>query len=226
MLMDASLPLYKPGSGYHERNLQVESELYDIVARARADKFSPWITPCMKVFEFGVGTGVNMAALRCRARVGYDVCSLMHELQRSRIRFRWETASMRSAQFDAVICHHVLEHVTDPWRVISEMRRLLVPDGVLVLHVPYEIERSYVTFNPKLDNGHLFSWTPQTLGSLLVGSGFDVERIGVQKFGYDRFAARLVGKVCPTDVLYRAVRWALLTLRPRYEIAAVCRKPR
>ncbi|MHB1086343.1 MAG: methyltransferase domain-containing protein [Minisyncoccota bacterium] len=222
--MHTALSLYTRDTGYRERSLHVESELYDIVARARASKFSPWIAPKMRVFEFGVGTGLNLAALRCRARVGYDVCPLAQQGMRSRIQFRWETMSIRSGSFDAVICHHVLEHLPEPWKALSEMRRLLVKDGLLLLNVPHEVERRYRRYDASIGNGHLYSWTPQTLGTLLAGAGFSVERVGVQPFGYDRFAARVVGQLGLRDAAYRALRKALLLARPRYEIAGVFRK--
>ncbi len=41
------------------------------------------------------------------------------------------------ACFDAVVCQAVLEHVLDPARVVAEMRRVLVPDGLLYVEVPF-----------------------------------------------------------------------------------------
>ena len=41
------------------------------------------------------------------------------------------------ASFDAVVCQAVLEHVLDPSRVVAEMRRVLVPDGLLYVEVPF-----------------------------------------------------------------------------------------
>jgi SAM-dependent methyltransferase len=41
------------------------------------------------------------------------------------------------ASFDAVVCQAVLEHVMDPPRVVAEMRRVLVPGGLLYAEVPF-----------------------------------------------------------------------------------------
>jgi SAM-dependent methyltransferase len=41
------------------------------------------------------------------------------------------------ASFDAVVCQAVLEHVMDPPRVVAEMRRVLVPEGLLYAEVPF-----------------------------------------------------------------------------------------
>ena len=40
------------------------------------------------------------------------------------------------AVFDAVFCTEVLEHLKDPVRCLRDIRRVLVPDGVLTLSVP------------------------------------------------------------------------------------------
>ena len=44
---------------------------------------------------------------------------------------------LADASFDAVLCNAVLEHVQLPQRVVSELRRLTRPGGVLVLGVPF-----------------------------------------------------------------------------------------
>jgi len=41
-----------------------------------------------------------------------------------------------SASFDFIIANHVIEHVTDPIRALTEWHRLLKPDGILFLAVP------------------------------------------------------------------------------------------
>jgi 2-polyprenyl-3-methyl-5-hydroxy-6-metoxy-1,4-benzoquinol methylase len=42
----------------------------------------------------------------------------------------------KNESFDAVVCTEVVEHVDFPGKVISEIYRVLVPDGVLVLGTP------------------------------------------------------------------------------------------
>ena len=39
--------------------------------------------------------------------------------------------------FDAVLCNHVLEHVNDDIRAMSEIRRVLKPGGFAILQVPF-----------------------------------------------------------------------------------------
>jgi len=43
----------------------------------------------------------------------------------------------KDASFGCVVCEHVLEHVEEPAKAIAEMRRVLKPNGLLILIVPF-----------------------------------------------------------------------------------------
>jgi SAM-dependent methyltransferase len=47
--------------------------------------------------------------------------------------------SKHTGLFDVVICSHVLEHVGDPARLLSNLRTIIRPGGVLYVEVPQEI---------------------------------------------------------------------------------------
>jgi SAM-dependent methyltransferase len=53
------------------------------------------------------------------------------------------------ASFDAVICNHVLEHITDDHRAMSEIRRVLKPDGWALLLVPDVVEQGPRTYEDR-----------------------------------------------------------------------------
>lgn len=223
-----ALSMYRGENGKEFlEHLTVPDEMYTAVAMARAARFSRYIKPWMSVLEYGVALGYNLAALECERKVGYDVHdSAKNFLASKKIKFRWETGSVRSGTFDAVICYHTLEHVTDPWATLLEMRRLLRAGGILLLCVPYEKERRYRRFDPTESSYHLFGWNPQTLGRLVTQAGYkEVEPTALRLFGYDRFAAVVawrLGLYGPRP--YRFLRDALLFIKPNYEISAVLRK--
>lgn len=42
--------------------------------------------------------------------------------------------------YDVVICNHVLEHVPDDIVAMKELRRIIKPDGIAILQVPYALK--------------------------------------------------------------------------------------
>lgn len=48
----------------------------------------------------------------------------------------------RDGAFDAIYCSHVLEHVEDDRRAMSELRRILAPGGFALLQVPITADRT------------------------------------------------------------------------------------
>ena len=61
------------GHRYRSLHLGVDSEqIFSAIARQRARKLSPYVGSKDRVFEYGVGSGFNLAALSCAERVGYD----------------------------------------------------------------------------------------------------------------------------------------------------------
>ena len=60
------------GKRYHETKRAIPPAAYPWVARLRAEKLTPFVRETDTVFEFGVGFGWNLAALRCQRKIGFD----------------------------------------------------------------------------------------------------------------------------------------------------------
>lgn len=52
--------------------------------------------------------------------------------------------------FDMILCNHVLEHVADDRKVISEFQRVLRPGGFAILQVPLESHRESTFEDPSI----------------------------------------------------------------------------
>jgi SAM-dependent methyltransferase len=69
--------------------------------------------------------------------VGID----LHERPNTSIKADISGIPIRSATFDALLCIHVLEHVQDDLRAISELWRVLKPGGWAVVSVPIRLDQ-------------------------------------------------------------------------------------
>jgi SAM-dependent methyltransferase len=214
------------GRSYHEAKRAIPDAARPWVAESRAGKIAPHVRAQDVVLEYGVGFGWNLAALKCRRRIGHDVAEcLAPAVQALGIEFAPDPRALPDGLADVVISHHTLEHALSPSEMLAEIRRLLRPGGTLLLFVPLERERRYWRFNPDEPNHHLYSWNVQTLGNLVLESGFELRTAGIGRFGYDRFAAIRSCRWRLGRPGYRFIRSLALRLVPAWEVRIVASRP-
>lgn len=207
------------GRHYHEVKRGVPAAALPWVVRARAEKLQPLIQPVDVVLEYGAGAGWNLADLRCARRIGMDVAEFLRpEVEARGIEFVTSTQALADMSVDVLLCHHALEHVLDPVGALAEMRRLLKPDGRLLLWVPFEDERRHRHFERGEKNHHLYSWNPQTLGNLVEECGFHVHTAGLAHYGWERFAAANAVRLGLGERGFRILHRLLVLLRPLREV--------
>jgi len=108
-------------------------------------------------------------------------------------------AALPSASLDVVMIVSVLEHVTEPQRLVNEAHRLLAPGGVALLNVPSWRGKKYLELSAfrlglspasEMDD-HKMYYDVKDLWPLLVTAGFRPSRITcfAHKFGLNTFAA-------------------------------------
>lgn len=70
-------------------------------------------------------------------RPGYKPTST--DLAAPGVDYHWDLTDLPvlDGSFDLVLCSHVLEHIPDDAKAMSELARVLRPGGVLILQVPY-----------------------------------------------------------------------------------------
>lgn len=59
------------------------------------------------------------------------------------------------SNFDVIICNHVLEHVTNDQKAISELYRVLSPNGVAFINVPIDMKRATTLENSEYNTPEL-----------------------------------------------------------------------
>ena len=86
--------------------------------------------------------------------------------------------------FDVILCNHVLEHITDDRKAMSELHRVLRPGGWAVLQVPVDPARETTFEDPevtspderarKFGQADHVRWYGRDYADRLRGAGFDV----------------------------------------------------
>ena len=97
------------------------------------------------------------------------------------------TAILPKQAFDVAVFGDVLEHLRNPWKVVSEIRQLLKPEGYVVASIPniahgairlalLQGRFEYMDLG-LLDNTHLRFFTRKSVEELFEGAGYFVETI-------------------------------------------------
>lgn len=132
-------PLRETPYGAAKRLHVIEQWLGQIAARLGRTTLS--------ILDYGCGTGDQLTAPLARAGhrvVGVDMhapsvaeASRRHQLPSlSFVHGDIAAVAASTDRFDVVICSEVLEHVTDPVDLLSQLRRLIRPDGALIITTP------------------------------------------------------------------------------------------
>jgi ubiquinone/menaquinone biosynthesis C-methylase UbiE len=210
------------GRVYHERKRGIPDAAFNWVANLRAEKISAFVKRTDVVFEYGVGWGWNLAALQCAKKIGFDISEVLAQKVKDRgIDFVSSPQLMPDASADVIVCHHTLEHLLNPVTALNEMRRILNPNGKLLLFVPFERESKYTRFDAVEPNHHLYSWNAQTLGNLVQETGYKVLRAKIAPFGYDRFAAVWATRSKTGNLGFSFIRAGAHAVKPAFEVRVV-----
>jgi 2-polyprenyl-3-methyl-5-hydroxy-6-metoxy-1,4-benzoquinol methylase len=180
-------------SGTHGENMDEDIlvQLHDTVIRhpwwiARADLVLALlqrlkILPPASILEAGCGWGTNLEALEV---AGYQITGLdvsrktLDRLDRAHRKLVEADLSQALPEilpaYDCVLALDVIEHIDDDRRAVRELRRLVKPDGRVIVSVP-ALPELYSQFDEV--QGHRRRYTAQSLRLCLEGAGFIVEDI-------------------------------------------------
>jgi SAM-dependent methyltransferase len=149
---------------------------------------------CRRVLDIGCGSGYFLDLLRNRLpdveAVGFEFNSEMANLVRSKGHniVNGESAEVllnspeAAEPFDAICIFQLLEHVTNPVELFTISKRLLKPDGLLIVAVPDNAGpvQYFSTALTELPPHHLSRWRASTFRAGLPRLGFDIKRIAYE----------------------------------------------
>ena len=223
--MNTVSPNYQGPAGrrYFERHRQGDGAAYGAkVARS----FQPYVLPHHRLLDFGCGAGWILAAIDAREKVGIEVNPDAVAFARGiGLDVRPTLSEVGDSHFDVVISVHALEHTLDPYSELCSLRRVLIPNGLLVLRLPisdWRVERD--PHSPDA-NHHLYTWTPLLIANLLREAGFttDLAKI-VNNGGAGRFTSTLARRL--PERAYDALSGITAVVRRRRELHVVAQRDR
>ena len=138
-----------------------------------------------RLLDYGAGAGqfARFMAGRGFESVGLEPYSLGTTLEEPSLRLvRAPLAQVKDSlgRFDVITMWHVLEHLEHPVELLTQLRSMLAPGGVLVVSVP-----NFASWQSEVFKGgwfhldpprHLLQFEPSTLEDCLRRSGFAVTR--------------------------------------------------
>jgi SAM-dependent methyltransferase len=156
-----------------------------------------------QLLEIGCANGLFLDAMR--RQDGWQVWGV--EINESAVRYAreqlhlelfhgtLEEAAFPDGSFDTVVMWDVLEHLHQPRDALTEIRRVLKPDGLLCLRLPVLDSWDRRLFGPYWAGWdaprHLTLFSRRTLSQMLARAGFRIQHTACIAGGYTTFALSL-----------------------------------
>lgn len=168
------------------------NRLYHVARQFMLGRKAAWVTRAAgrtsgRLLDVGAGTGYFAAYMRDH---GWTVTALEPDegarrlaLERAKLAIRPtdDLFTLAPGTFDVITLWHVLEHVHDPAAYMRQFRRLLAPDGLLVIAVPNPESRDARQYGPDWAAWdvprHLWHFSPEAMRRLFAACGFDLSAI-------------------------------------------------
>lgn len=156
-------------------------------------KIAPFVAPGSTLLEFGCGGGFMLERLAGAQRIGVEANEIARSAAIARgLDIRPSLADAPTDWADVVYSHHVLEHVLEPFTVLTGLLAALRPGGLLVLVLPIDDWRRQRSASAPDVNGHLWTWTPLLIQNVLAEAGFVDVETKVVAYSWPRGARLLV----------------------------------
>jgi len=176
-----------------------------------------------RVLDVGCGLGFLLSGIDDRwEKWGVELSeyAAQHALQYGNVLCGVLRASkLESNSFDAVLLHHVVEHFQDPVSELIEIKRILKPNGKLVLGMPdFECEtarRFGENFRLLNDKTHLSLFGSFDMFRLLTDLFFEIENVSYPFYGTEYFTKENLNRLFDTSRVSPAALGNIVTFYAR-----------
>lgn len=90
--------------------------------------------------------------------------------------------------FTVITMYHVIEHLQSPEKMLTKIRKLLKPDGILVIEVPLVGNYTEKLLGKKYfayyDKTHIHFFTKQGIEKLFISTGFSIAGTGFTLYAF------------------------------------------
>lgn len=122
------------------------------------------------ILDFGCGSKPYESLFtHAKSYSGVDIEGAGHDHKHSKIDFFYDGKKLpfSDAEFDAVLCFEVLEHVFNPEDILPEIHRVLKSNGKLLLSVPFAWDEHEVPYD-------FARYTSYGISSILQKNNFEI----------------------------------------------------
>ena len=170
------------------------------------------LLPDGRVLDLGCGTGHSFELLAPRETVGVDLdASALRCQRRTTVVADMRELPFPADTFAAAVSVQAIEHVPDPERVLTEVARVLEPDGAAVFVTPNRL--TFARADEIIDPYHFVEYDAGQLRALCERFFQSVEMRGL--FGSERYLALVAEERAKLDALLRLDPLRLRRLVPR-----------
>ena len=193
------------GTTYECHRPDTDAAWQDDKATAILERVRKHVPHARRLLDYGCGGGFLLRAAREHGfeAVGLDVGSEARRACRAQgFVVAAEPRELEPGSFDAIVLHHVFEHMPDPRAALGCLSDLLTDRGVVFIEVPNvrslraRLSLPWLSRKLGLDERHrafpihLWYFEPNTLSRLMAECGFEVTAIETHGLGVDELFYR------------------------------------